>query len=348
MDLFDQAKSLGILTEFIDGQGHRRVTSEAALRIIVDSFPARTPYRLVEGPVVVRSGQPGRTALLETAELPLQWEIDARPDAILIGVPPGRTIRWPKDLPIGTYRLRLKDAEGAIDDVPLIVAPERAYPGDFDRAWLLAVQLYSVRSARNWGMGDFTDLEGLIRLAAKLGADGVGLNPLHALFDDRPADCSPYSPNSRLFLNALYIDVENIPEYRASADEATITRLRQTSIVDYPTVAAEKWRALRAAFDKFNADGAAHRREDFETFRQERGALLRAFACFEVLRHCFKAPWWEWPEQWRQPDAATCAAFSEGVDRVEVEFVEFVQWTADRQLGSAKELARALGMKVGL
>ena len=99
----------------------------------------------------------------------------------------------------------------------MIVAPPRAFGGDFDRCWLLAVQLYGVRSARNWGIGDFTDLEGLIELAGSLGADGVGLNPLHALFDDRPADCSPYSPNSRLFLNALYIDVEKLPEFHPRA-----------------------------------------------------------------------------------------------------------------------------------
>ena len=107
----------------------------------------------------------------------------------------------------------LTDAATA-EDVPLISAPQRAFAGDFDRGWLLAIQLYGVRSIRNWGMGDFTDLENLIELADDLGAEGIGLNPLHALFDDRPGDCSPYSPNSRLFLNALYIDVEKIPEFR--------------------------------------------------------------------------------------------------------------------------------------
>ena len=117
-------------------------------------------------------------------------------------------------MPEGSYRLHLTDASSFTEEAPLIVAPPRAFGGDFDRCWLLAVQLYGVRSARNWGIGDFTDLEGLIELAGDLGADGIGLNPLHALFDDRPADCSPYSPNSRLFLNALYIDVEKLPEFR--------------------------------------------------------------------------------------------------------------------------------------
>jgi 4-alpha-glucanotransferase len=348
MDLFDQAKLLGILTEFIDGQGHRHVTDEAALRIIVDAFPARTPYRFVEGPVVVRSGQPARTELAETAALPLRWALDAGVGVIAEGVAAERTILWPQTLPDGAYRLRLKDAAGETDDVPLIVTPARAYPGDFDRGWLLAVQLYGIRSARNWGMGDFTDLEGLIRLAGMLGADGVGLNPLHALFDDRPTDCSPYSPNSRLFLNALYIDVEKIPEYQAAADRDEIARLRQTATVDYAAVGAQKWRALRAAFEKFSADPAAGRRADFEEFRRENGALLQRFACFEVLRHRFNAPWWQWPHEWQQPDAERLAALSEGPDRAEVAFVEFVQWTADSQLRSCKELARRLGMKVAL
>ena len=104
------------------------------------------------------------------------------------------------------------------------MAPPGAFGGDFDRCWLLAVQLYSVRSARNWGIGDFTDLRGPDRTRGHLGADGIGLNPLHALFDDRPADCSPYSPNSRLFLNALYVDVEKVPGFEASAVTATAVR----------------------------------------------------------------------------------------------------------------------------
>ncbi len=349
MDLYTQAKNLGILTEFVDGQGIRHVTGETALQLIVDAFPARTPYRFLEdGVVVIRSGQPARSELAEAAKLPLTWKIDAGPGIIREGETDGRTILWPGDLPVGTYRLLLTDAAEVDEEVPFIVAPPRAYGGDFDRGWLLAVQLYGVRSARNWGMGDFTDLETLIDLAGQLGADGVGLNPLHALFDDRPTDCSPYSPNSRLFLNALYIDVDRIPEFRPMADSEAIARLRRTATVDYAGVAEQKWRALRLAFAKFSAKGSAARREDFAKFRDERGAQLAHFACFEMLRHKFTGPWWEWPREWRQPSEARLALLREGPDKGEIEFVEFVQWTADRQLRACKERADRLGMKVGL
>src|SRR5437588_6144917 len=63
MNLFTQAKNLGIQTEFIDGQGHHRVTGEAALKLILDALPAPAPYRLIGGPVVIRGGETARTEL---------------------------------------------------------------------------------------------------------------------------------------------------------------------------------------------------------------------------------------------------------------------------------------------
>ncbi len=261
----------------------------------------------------------------------------------------GHVISWPAGLPEGTYRLQLTDTSAYTEEAPLLVAPARAFGGDFDRGWLLAVQLYGVRSARNWGIGDFSDLEGLIELASHLGADGVGLNPLHALFDDRPADCSPYSPNSRLFLNPLYVDVANLPEFKpGDLDRAALARARRGNVVDYVAVAGLKWRALRLAFERFRTHPPVDREQDFERFRAERGTLLSRFACFEVLRHRFSEPWWEWPEDWRQPDEAKCAGLRQGAAAAEIEFVEFVQWTADRQLAGCCDRARALGMKVGL
>src|SRR5882724_3275254 len=261
MDLFTRARKLGIQTEFVDGQGQRHVTDAEALKIILDALPVRAPYRFLREAVVIRSGHPARTELKPAAKLPLHWKIVGGARIIAQGQAGdrqsgtgNRTIVWPDGLPEGSYQLHLTDASSFSEEAPLIVAPPKAYGGDFDRGWLMAVQLYGVRSARNWGIGDFTDLEALIELAGHLGADGIGLNPLHALFDDRPADCSPYSPNSRLFLNALYVDVEKFGEFQLGAfaeNGDTIARLRASDIVDYVAVAELKWRALRLAFEKF-------------------------------------------------------------------------------------------------
>jgi 4-alpha-glucanotransferase len=348
MDLSTRAKELGIQTEFMDGQGHRHVTDPAALKIILDALPARIPYRFLAGAVVVRSGRPSRTELTQAATFPLHWKIVAGLKVIAQGETGDRGIVWPADLPVGSYRLHLTDAASFTEQAPLIVAPSTAYRGDFDRCWLLAVQLYGIRSARNWGIGDFGDLEGLIELAHHLGADGVGLNPLHALFDDRPGDCSPYSPNSRLFLNALYINVDKLPEFKPRATSDAIARLRASEIVDYAAVAELKWRVLRSAFVAFKAKPKSGSRRDFEKFRAERAPLLSRFACFEVLRHKFNKPWWEWPEEWLQPDDVKLVSLRDGPDAAEIEFVEFVQWIADRQLQACRDLAVSLGMKVGL
>src|SRR6267142_1078220 len=243
MDLFTQARNLGIQTEFIDGQGHRHVT--------------------------------------DAAVPPLRWKIMAGPKVMARGQTCDRVISWPSDLSVGSYRLHLTDASSVTEETPLMVAPPRAFDGDFDRCWLLAVQLYGIRSPRNWGIGDFSDLEGLLELASQLGADGVGLNPLHTLFDDRPADCSPYSPNSRLFLNPLYIDVEKLPEFQAGAfaeSDDTIVRLRGSDIVDYAAVAELKWRGLRSAFEVFKTNPSTERLAAFSKFRNERGAMLSRFA----------------------------------------------------------------------
>ena len=290
----------------------------AALKIILDALPVRVPHRFLGEAVVIRSGRPSRTELRQAATFPLRWKIVAGLKVIAEGETRDRVIAWPADLPDGTYRLQLTDASSFTEEAPLIVAPPKAFGGDFDRCWLLAVQLYGIRSARNWGIGDFTDLEGLIELAAGLGADGVGLNPLHALFDDRPADCSPYSPNSRLFLNPLYIDVEKLPGFQpgvlAEASD-TLARLRASDIVDYVAVAELKWRALRSAFDDLQGRSQSRTPCGFRrNFAPSAGRCCRGSPVSRCCGTNSTSRGGNGRKQWRQPDEAECAGLREGPD----------------------------------
>ena len=229
--------------------------------------------------------------------------------------------------------------------------PEPAYQGDGRRVWVLAVQLYAVRSGRNWGHGDFTDLAGLLELVADLGGAGIGLNPLHAQFYDR-ADCSgsPYAPNSRLFINPLYIDVEAIEEFQPAHIEAVaddIARLRVADLVDYPRIATLKLASLRNVYLAFSANGGTDRRGDFDAYRKERGRELECFAAFETLRGEHAGAWWDWPEPWRKPSHEMLRRLrSDRPD--EIAFHEFLQWSAERQLGRCRDVARRRKLSIGL
>ena len=243
---------------------------------------------------------------------------------------------------------------GASPDVApagaLLHAPTRAYqPGVLNErgVWVLALQLYGVRSSRNWGIGDFSDLIHLIDLAAEVGAAGVALNPLHALIDGQAI---PYSPSSRLFLNPLYIDVAKVPGF-APADlgdaQNVAARLRATELVDYAGVAQLKMAGLRAAYRRFRERDDRDLIEEFAAFIDDRGAPLALFCAFQCLRARFGRPWWEWPQEFRRPTPAVAATLRDSA-AAEMEFYAFVQWQADRQLAACQARARARGMPIGL
>jgi 4-alpha-glucanotransferase len=231
------------------------------------------------------------------------------------------------------------------EPVPVPI-PMQAFQGDARRLWGIAVQLYSVRSQRNCGIGDFRDLRDIIRIAARAGASAVGLNPLHALFLDRPDMASPYAPNSRLFLNPLYIALDDLDWFEPSESDE-LADLKQTDLVDYPRVAKLKLATLRSAYDRFLESAASQQKEEFEAFRVARGDALIRFSCFEVLRARYGFPWKEWPQPFANGDGAAIAELCR-TDARECGFVQFMQWLADRQLARCRDEAANSGMPIGL
>jgi 4-alpha-glucanotransferase len=349
--LVARAAKLGIDSEYFDAHGKRQVVSDDALQKLAQALGVEEGNEGA-GPSPTLIWRQGRTAHLDVPNGAFaRWKAMDGQKSIASGE--GHSLVLPADVPLGIFQLLFELGESETRRSTLIVAPDQAYQLDdagADRIWVLAVQLYAVRSRRNWGHGDFTDLANLVRLAAEAGAAGIGLNPLHALFDDRPEHASPYSPNSRLFLNPLYIALDAVPEFRpqdVAGLEDALKGPRDAELVDYSTVAALKVQALRSAYQRFRKSRSAKRRADFKTFRLERGEALTRFAAFEVLRRRFQSVWWEWPAEWRQPTV-------EAIDRVradagdEIGYHEYVQWLADRQLAACQAEARRLGMPVGL
>ncbi|MBW9052471.1 4-alpha-glucanotransferase [Rhizobium mesosinicum] len=216
-------------------------------------------------------------------------------------------------------------------------------------AWGLSLQLYELRSDRNWGIGDFKDLWGICSLAGALGADFIGLNPLHAGFLYEPNRCSPYEPSNRKFLNPLYIAVDEVEGFVTSPDiEAELSRLRELSLVDYEAVAAIKLRVLRTIWKSVEQV----QNPALEEFIRTGGPDLRLHALFETLS-CAQstggtgAGWLSWPREFQSPQNTVVHEFARAHDD-EIEFHQWLQWIAHIQLSKAKSCCRRAKMRVGL
>ncbi|MBE1236717.1 4-alpha-glucanotransferase [Phaeovibrio sulfidiphilus] len=266
------------------------------------------------------------------------------------------------DLPLGYHRLRIEGGDAPAAEVPLILVPERCWlpEGTEDgsaRFWGVTCQVHGLRSKKDWGMGDFGALAILARDVGQAGGDIVGLNPLNALFLTRPLHASPYSPNSRLFLNPLYISIDDVPE-TARTGEIDLLReklgaLEFSETILYGEVGPLKLRALKAAFRTFNAEERPRktpRFQEFERFVAEGGPLLEDFARFQALSEHFEkggCSWQCWPDAYKDPTSAAVSVFAE-VNRSRVDFHLWCQFEADRQLGLCALAARSSGQRLGL
>ncbi|EJC72412.1 4-alpha-glucanotransferase [Rhizobium leguminosarum bv. trifolii WSM2012] len=224
------------------------------------------------------------------------------------------------------------------------------------KVWGVSLQLYELRSARNWGIGDFKDLADMADLAGSLGADFIGLNPLHAPFLADPNRCSPYEPSSRQHLNPLYIAVDEVPGFAGCPElEGELERLRQSDLVDYIGVARTKLAALRdlwPAWRQGHAGDEDYNPADFDAFVAQGGDSLRLHALFECLsasmvEHGAGAGWQRWPAEFRRFDSAAVGEFErEHAD--DVRFHMWLQWLAHCQLMQAADRARKACLRIGL
>ena len=272
-------------------------------------------------------------------------------------------------LPLGTHKITTVINQNTYR-CQIFSTPQRCYMpfnSDSEKIWGLAVQLYSLRSNQNWGIGDFTDLVTVIELAAQQGASFVGLNPLHALYYSNPSHISPYSPNSRCFLNTLYIDVASVPLFNqdlatqslvSSNDfQRELTRVRESELVDYEKVAQLKYRALTLLYQAFKrlqeSDASNAMVKDFQSFKQRGGKLLAEYATYEALYRHFRQDnnnawgWPDWPTAYHQPTTTAVKNFQHAY-RDDIDYFIYLQWLADSQLMDAKQSAKSEGLSIGL
>ena len=266
----------------------------------------------------------------------------ALPGAALLVAEDGAEIalrgQLPGGLVPGWYRLHTRDGQEAT----LVAAPPRLPAAPSTWGWML--QLYALRSARSWGMGDLGDLREFVNWTAiEHQAGAILLNPLHAPGPTHPVQPSPYTPSSRRFANPLALRIEDLEAYRRADPDtrAEVDALRvsaSTERIDYDLV----WAAKRAALELlWRAEGRPSGDKD----SGQSGLVDWATYCALAERHGGR--WSRWPESLRDAGGSSVAAARRQL-APRVAFHTWVQHRCAEQLIAVRDAAHAAGMAIGV
>ena len=385
--LIERAEQAGVATAYWTAQGDLREPPQETLEVVLGALEPSDPdplgEQVLQATRVTRRSRlplPLDAHLASAGAVEVRWalELETEDGGALRDYGTARlavdgTMRIPCAWtpPVGYHRLLLVVETGNrrwTGEQLWVVAPDRCWSADEalarDRGSGVLAQLPALRSDRNWGFGDLSDVSELCRRTATLGADFVMVSPLHALLL-RGGAVDPYTPSSRLFRNPLAIDIEAVPELQGCAEtrawlaaEATrrrLGRLRAADQVRYEVVLPLKMQALRRLHRQFRRERdrqSTDRHLAYAQFRREQGPLLDAFATFQTLSDLLGeaeglTDWRTWPRAYRSPHGSAVRAFA--AEHAElVDFHRFLQFEIDCQLAAAAAVARAAGLRIGL
>jgi len=276
--------------------------------------------------------------------------------------------------PAGYHQLTVESTDGKggslTGQCTLIITPLSCYtpPGLLQEAriWGISCHLDTVRSRRNWGIGDLTDLQNILYWAAENGAGTVAVSSLLSRRLPQEEQLYPSQPSSRCFLDPLYLDLESVADFHESEEvrslvsdpsfQVRIANLREAEQVDHGEVAGVKKVIAEALWQHFqlnHLNPETERGWDFRHFQQTGGQRLHVFAVYEALHEHWQkdggASGWqvEWPEDLQNHASPAVIGFARDHQQ-RLEFYQYLQWQLKLQLAEVGKRSMELGLKVGL
>ena len=211
------------------------------------------------------------------------------------------------------------------------------------------VPVFSLRSKKSAGIGDFGDLKSMIDLVAKTGQKVLQLLPINdTTITHTWTDSYPYSCISVFAIHPQYADLQALPELedakaRAEA-EKTRAELNALPQIDYEKVNDFKITYLHQIF---NQEGEKMMKSaEYQAFFQETEQWLVPYAQYSCLRDKYgTADFSKWPDHnaWDEKDRKALTNPRTKAYK-EVEFFYFVQFVLNTQMKAAHEHAMAKGV----
>ena len=205
-----------------------------------------------------------------------------------------------------------------------------------------AIPVFSLRTADDFGVGEFYDLKKMVDWAAATGQSILQLLPINdtTMFGTWK-DSYPYNPNSTFALHPQYLHLPAVGVKEDEEYKSIQAELNALDQIDYERVNNTKLAYLRKAFEKTYKKLSATKK--YQDFVQKNTSWLLPYAAFCVLRDMNGTPdfskWKGFAKYNKKKVAAFCAEHQADID-----FWCFVQYHLDFQLSEVCEYAHAKGV----
>ena len=211
-----------------------------------------------------------------------------------------------------------------------------------------AIPVFSIRTDKDFGVGDFGDLKEMVDWCVETGQTFLQILPINdTTMTHTWTDSYPYNANSTFALHPMYIRLQELgevedPQKREYFD-ALAKELNALTEIDYERVTQGKLAYAREIFAQKGKSVISSK--EFKDFVKRNDYWLKPYAAFCVLRDKFGTPDYnEWGKYSVYDPRLIDQFASENI--YEINFVYYLQFNLDRQMHDAKDYANSRGVAI--